>query len=65
MADAQKEYMEKLAKIAELLLKHDHNYARNIIMRYIDDFWDEGEMERAERYLEKIDYFSREDVKNA
>lgn len=58
MGNTEKDYMEKLEEVASLLLKHDKEYAKEIIMSYIYEYWDESEMARAERYLTKIDSVS-------
>lgn len=55
MGEAEKEYAEKLKKLASLILKHDEDYARDVLMIYIDEYWNEGEIEKAEKYLSKID----------
>ena len=58
MGENEKAYADKLHELANLILKHDKDYARDLIMIYVDEYWNESEMEKAMRYLKILDSVS-------
>ena len=50
----KEEYYILLSELAELLITKDPAGARDMLMDYIDEHWNEPEAERAQKYLLKL-----------